>query len=135
MKWTRFKILNAVFMLAFIWAGISPACAFVSGKAGYINICAADGSLKTIKISEDSETYAIFRILDKDKDKQKDQKHNKKPTCGFCFANSTLTKTLTSSQSLKIVAHKEFLPVGAGSIAFKSATFHHFQSRGPPLSS
>lgn len=135
MKSAKLKALNAFFIFAFVMAGISPACAFISGKSGYLQVCASDGSLKTIKVSEGSDLYALYELTNKDQSNQTDQnpEHAKKQDCGFCFANSNITKTLLSSGSVQVFNHGSFIPAGSGTIVFKSAFSSYYQPRGPPL--
>lgn len=130
----RHTYLQAFFIFAFILAGISPACAFVSGKsAGYIEICAADGSLKKVKISEDDAAAAIYQFLEKDKPQpDPPAKHAKKDDCGFCFSNAHISKALMSANTISQSTHYGVIKIGAGSVRFTSVSSFYFQSRAPP---
>ena len=115
--------LHILVMLAVVLSGVSPACAFISGKSSIIEveICTADG-LKIVKMAGD-ETPAH------------DHKHQKKNDCGFCFAQSHL-------KSAKADAVLFTLPQNAWSqkISFgRSVKTERFElaglsARAPPLS-
>lgn len=67
-------------ILALISAGISPACAFISGKTSLIEICTADGGIKTIAVTEDGRQTPIPDTADH---------KSKKADCIFCFNAGT----------------------------------------------
>ncbi len=135
MSFDRSIILNALVLVAFVLSGISPACAFVSGKMGTLEICAADGSVQTITISKSSDAFALYQALNKDTqaDEAPLQNHIEKQDCGFCFAQSNIEKAPTSLTPSFPRFHSGILSIGAGSIAFKSTDSTHFQSRAPPF--
>ena len=68
--------LHVFLALTFILSGISPACAFISGKSQSleIEICTNDG-MKTITLTGDAPEQ---------------QEHEKKNDCAFCFAQTHL---------------------------------------------
>lgn len=70
--------LHVFLALAFILSGISPACAFISGKSQSleIEICTNDG-LKTITLPGDAPA-------------PEQDNHKKKNDCAFCFAQTHL---------------------------------------------
>ncbi len=70
--------LHVFLALAFILSGISPACAFISGKSPSleIEICTAEG-LKTITLPGDAPA-------------EHDDHARKKNDCAFCFAQTHL---------------------------------------------
>ncbi|MGH1404251.1 MAG: DUF2946 family protein [Alphaproteobacteria bacterium] len=72
---TRFLYLLVITAIAL--ANVSPACAFISGKADLIEICTADG-LRFVEAQSSSETES--------KDSQQHQKIQ--TDCAFCFAQS-----------------------------------------------
>lgn len=70
------KFLNAFVILALFLAGVSPACAFVSGKeTSIIEICTEFGT-KLITLDEQGQPT---------KD-QNNHKQMKQKDCAFCFA-------------------------------------------------
>jgi len=74
-------------IFAFVLSGISPACAFISGKFSSIDIeiCTEDG-LKTVSMPGDEAPD--------------DHAHKKKDDCGFCFAQSHLKSAKADGASL-----------------------------------
>lgn len=76
MKNSMRNFIHALAILSLVTAFISPACKFISGK--WIEICAADGSLQTIAVTDDRappEAPAKSR-------------HKKPDSCAFCFAQT-----------------------------------------------
>lgn len=135
-KSIRFRIVNVFLVLAFVLAGISPACDFISGKNGFIQICASDGSLKTIKVSQDSDLYAVYELLNQNPQNPQNEnnsEHSQKQDCEFCFTNSNLTKGLASSETWNALHYASLVLATDKYNAFQSVRFSHFQSRGPPL--
>lgn len=51
--------VHLLLIAAFVTAGISPACAFISGGQSLIEICAADGSVKTISVPAAQSPLAV----------------------------------------------------------------------------
>ncbi len=73
-------LLHFLLILSIISATVSPACAFIGGKNGgnFIEICAADGSLKTIPAPAGFEFPA------------KQPVHNVHKLCDFCILHTSL---------------------------------------------
>lgn len=67
--------LHVLLIFAMVSALASPACAFVSGGKHWIEICGADGLIKTVAVSADELPYAP----------EQDQETAKKQGCGFCL--------------------------------------------------
>lgn len=129
MKRADARTLHLFFILAFVLAGISPACKFISGEKTFMEICFSDGSLKRVEVPEE------YRILTAKADKtpQNNGHAHKDSDCGFCFAQSSLSKnTLTSAAAILISPPAQSVPLGAGSFALKGAQASPFHSRGPP---
>lgn len=126
-------ILHLFFVLAFVLAQVSPACAFVSGKTGSLEVCSDDGSVKTIKVPAQYDLSAFIKGA---QDKStKHERHKTADQCGFCFANTHLTKTIMTSPQITLPhTVSQVLHIGAGSIAYKSHTSTQFQPRAPPYS-
>jgi hypothetical protein len=114
--------LHVFLALAFILSGISPACAFISGKSSIeIEICTNDG-IKTVTLPVDApaEDY--------------NPGHEKKNDCAFCFAQTHL-KTAKADAVLISYVPKIFDEQRA---AFTAAAVHRFElaslsARAPPL--
>ena len=98
------KILNIVLVVAFVSAGASPACSFISGKSGVIEICAADGSLKTIRVSEDFLPRSSSSSENTDQVPLGDLP---KKACDFCFTASHIAVDIVSEQAVIIMAARD----------------------------
>ncbi|MCC6599004.1 MAG: hypothetical protein IT559_09485 [Alphaproteobacteria bacterium] len=66
-------------ILALVSAGVSPACAFISGKVSQIEICGADGNIKTLTVNADGTPAAPSGSQNHETAKKK---------CAFCFSSS-----------------------------------------------
>lgn len=129
MKRTHARILHIFFVLAFVLAGISPACKFISGEKTFMEICFSDGSLKRVEVPEE------YRVLTAKAEKTpEDRSHaHKDSDCGFCFAQSSLSKnTLTATAAILISPPAQSVPLGAGSFVVAGVKTSPFHSRGPP---
>jgi len=115
-------MLHVFFLLAFVTTGISPACAFVSGQSQVIEICTADGLLQIIDLAESQN------------EQQKRPAHSQKTQdCGFCFAQSHLTKSdFAASFALIVDLPRSSLPVSYYSDRGRYRA-SLFQPRGPPI--
>ncbi len=132
MKCAPARFLHLFFILAFVLAGISPACKFISGEKTFMEICFSDGSLKRVEVPEE------YRVLTAKAEKapQNDGHAHKESDCGFCFAQSSLSKnTLTTTAAILISPPAQSVPLGAGSFAMAGAQVSPFHSRGPPAHS
>lgn len=67
--------LQCLIIIALVTAGVSPACAFISGKTTMIEICGGDGVTKVAVPADQAPDTA-------DHDRQG---HD----CGFCLAHAT----------------------------------------------
>ncbi len=135
MKAKRFTVLNAFFIFAFLLAGISPACAFKSGQSGYLQICASDGSLKTIAVPERMDIYALYEVLSQGKNKPSKQipDYVTKQKCGFCFFDSHVDKAFIQILQARVAVGSDFFSGWFVRVSSQSADFSNFWSRGPPL--
>lgn len=111
--------LHVFLVLAFILSGISPACAFISGKSSIeVEICTNDG-IKTVTLPGDAP---------------EPQEHEKKNDCAFCFAQTHLKSAKADAILISYVA-KNFDEQRA---ALSTAVVHRFElallsARAPPL--
>lgn len=121
-----------IMIFAFVSAQISPACAFVSGRGGMIEICAEDGSIQTIQVSAQ---YDISALLSK-KDTTGDHDHRPKDMskeCSFCFAQSHMAKgQISAPLTFSAPAPSDMMRIGAGTIVYSSYSGGSFQPRAPP---
>ncbi len=129
MKHVSAKTLHLFFILAFVLAGISPACKFISGEKSFMEVCFSDGSLKKIEVPAE---YNAFLAKADPKQQQKQGSHEKSNDCAFCFAQSSLAKNSISSAAILISPPGETLTIGAGTFSLRGTDRSPFQSRGPP---
>jgi len=115
-------------ILSFVTAGISPACAFVSGHASLIEICAADGTMKTVSLTETQTGLKASPALPQDKP-------HKNQECQFCFTASAGALDAPQAFVLSAPLSADVLMIGAGSAIQKSAQATPFEATGPPFSS
>jgi hypothetical protein len=112
-------ILSILIIAALASAGISPACAFVSGKVNLIEICTEDGTIKTIAVTDDQAPQP-----------KHDHAH-KNADCAFCFSNAHAHGFISAA-----VVHQPlidgYLKTGSGSAAPVTLSLKSFESTGPP---
>lgn len=117
---TRNMGVHLVIILALLSAGISPACAFVSGKMTLIEICSAEG-LVTISIPAD------------DAKGQTDIDHKRSYDCGFCLMQSSskgLTTPIQAIIDFSFVYSDVSFP--APELWAADTLDGHLPARGPP---
>lgn len=122
-------LLSALMIFALVSAMISPACAFVSGGKTLIEICAADGSFKTIAVDDDQSPITTQTSHDK----PQNHTHAVQSDCAFCFATAN-SKPLTA-QTLTLglpLLSASYIKSGAGQIIPLSAATLTYNSRAPP---
>jgi hypothetical protein len=116
-------LLNCLLILAFITAGISPACHFINGKTSYIEICSGL-ELKTIKVTEDESPL----------DHKSSHNYADNNPCAFCFSSSYLKLAAAGKISFDHVSydqtqHFDFI--------YHHTHSHHdqapFAPRAPPI--
>ena len=118
------RYLHVFFTLAFILVGVSPACEFISGNNGFIEICTADGSVKQIAVSDKYNPSSDSKPASEHKTAKKD--------CGFCFANTHISKNLLSYNVIKLTQNKLNIAIKAEHLAYKHYSYSNFQQRAPP---
>lgn len=129
MKHVSAKALHLFFILAFVLAGISPACKFISGEKSFMEICFSDGSLKKIEVPAE---YNALLAKAGQTQQQKQGSHEKGNDCAFCFAQSSLSKHNAPSSVILTNLTGQSLTIGAGTFALRGTQPLLFQSRGPP---
>lgn len=136
MDFRAHRFLHVFFIFAFFMAQVSPACAFISGKSGSLEVCGADGVLRAVNVPA---SYDLSDLVLKTKGQLPDDKqkpaHSKANDCGFCFAQTHMTKALTSAQSIDIsMPLTATIRIGARNIAYHSYLSQIAQPRAPPHS-
>lgn len=114
------KYLHVLIIFAIASAGISPACAFISGGQTQIEICAADGTLKTITVAQDQAPPSGAHH---------ETKQNK--DCAFCF-NTAHSQGLALNVSSYPALMNGYLPLTAGSALPIGFSVKHVHATGPP---
>lgn len=115
--------LQIFMILAFIHTLVSPACAFISGKDILMEICAADGSIQTIKVDK-----ALTKVPS---DKQNHEKSQN--DCAFCFANNHISKILNAAPAITVPISSNYFASSSGTIIPRTLNPTHFQARAPPV--
>lgn len=113
------RAFHVLVLAALVLSGASPACEFISGGKSLIEICAADGSLKTIAV-DDNQTPT-------------EGKHqNAKKDCAFCFAQTHLKSAKAGSITLALV--KTSIKADTKPPVFYTvSTYITTQPRAPPV--
>ena len=122
--------IHILIVAAIITAGISPACAFISGK-NYIEICNADGQVKKIALPADKNPLANLDTSSSNHSSD----HKLKDDCGFCFASSHSKALKNVVLVLEKPQFNRFINVGSGTFILKGQSNYGFLARAPPLSS
>jgi hypothetical protein len=121
-------LICAFLFLALGTMGISPACLFISGQSDLIEIeiCAADGSFKTVTLPADQTPF------DAPAQDQKPAKHLDQD-CAFCFSQThQKTHAVASLNILPFMSAGNCLWAGPGSFSLKSCSTAGFKPRAPP---
>lgn len=119
--------LNVLVVLAIIFAGISPACHFMSGK-GSIEICAADGSIQIVEVDAGFDPFFIADNAPSEPTPAQELSE----TCPFCFVAGHQPYISVETASFDMLSNGGYLRVGGGTSAPISLASQAFQPRGPP---
>ena len=112
--------LNLLMILAFVGAGISPACKFISGQTAWMEICGAGGAEK---ILVDSSQYPSG----------KEQHKEIKEACAFCFFGTNIKPHIAGlidiqpPKQISSAIHYASVDVTLREVAYASS-----YPRGPP---
>lgn len=119
-KFRRNIGLTCLIILALVTAGVSPACAFVSGKMTMMEICGADGLMKIAMPADEAPAST--------------DQHQQKHDCGFCLAQ-TMGKALTTPVTAIIDFHYVYNEVSPRAVmAFAVPVLDgRLPVRGPPV--
>ncbi len=118
-------LCHVLLLLALVTSGISPACAFIAGKMQQIEICAADGTLKTVTLSRapSSDQSGLPAVPQPHKSKKTD--------CMFCFSASAFHPVAGDSVFFQPFL-TDGLGIGAGTLIQRSVFRSPFEATGPP---
>lgn len=119
-----YRHIVALFLIvALATAGISPACAFISGKTALIEICAADGTLKTVEVPADQAPVS---------DEENDKSHHMEQDCAFCFAQSHQKHDLQDTAKIAPALSQNYLRISNNVYAPTQNALRNFKARAPP---
>lgn len=122
---SRSAIYIHIFVLAaFVLSGISPACAFVSGKS-FAEICGADGTIQTVEIDAD-----LLPFLPDDEPAE--DEHLAQIDCGFCFAASNLKQFSAAQNDTLVSKSARYIQLSSGVYAPAGQDLKPYNSQGPP---
>lgn len=117
--------VSMLIMFAIVTAGISPACAFVNGGKGFIQICDSEGEAKNIEVPEE---YLPFLP----QDKQTKPHENAVKDCTFCMFSSHAKAFKSQRFPALITVKGDYIAVTSGTYLPQSINYTPFQPRGPP---
>lgn len=116
--------VHMLVVLALVLSTISPACAFISGNQSMIEICGADGTLKTIAVDAAFDPFA-------ETDPQ--PPHAEKPPCAFCLAMTSLKAAPPAQDIVLFVPPVAYgLTTGPGGFILTQTPALGFTPTGPP---
>jgi hypothetical protein len=120
--WRHFNVFLVI--LALVSAGISPACAFISGKTSLIEICTADGAIKTVAVTEDGRQVSPLDHQDK----------TQKTDCAFCLNASAAKSALTGAVLVNAPQIPAPGPARTLAASLAQTPAKAFHATGPPAS-
>ena len=120
--------LGLTLIIAIVTAGVSPACAFMAGGKTMIELCSANGDIRTVEvpaamdpfaeqIPQQNERIAIDNLDD----------------CAFCFAQVLAKAIQNSNMDLAVFVSPAYLSAGAGTFIPVSLDMGPFYARAPPV--
>jgi hypothetical protein len=115
--------LNILLIAAFVFAGISPACKFISGQTSLIEICTSEG----IKLVAEQAPPA------NEANDTKDHDHKKPEHCAFCFSSAKIKIASAPPPEFETsrIAGAILPPVSENDPADKNGS-SPFSARAPP---
>ena len=124
------KIIHLFVFAAILTAGISPACAIISGKT-LAEICGADGSVKVVEVPGELAAY-FPGAADEERDSGGSEHTALEQQCLFCFAGSHMKPVAAGSQRLALPYFSPDAPFANVFVSADSLSRHAFEARGPP---
>lgn len=117
-------ILQSLIILAMVFAGVSPACHFVSGKS-FIEICAADGSVQRVEVDGALDPFA--------EPLKPHPQSSITDTCPFCFTSTNQDDVAAQSAGLAFDALSRYVAVGVRTLVPVDLARSNYNPRGPPV--
>lgn len=125
----RHMWLSCLIIFALVTVGVSPACAFISGKTTMMmEICGPDG-LMMVAVPPDKAADASQKASDSDQG----HPHDQMPDCNYCIAQAQ-GKAITTPDAAIIDFHfvYELKPLSVATFALSYALDGRMPARGPP---
>jgi len=119
--------IHALVIASIIMVGISPACAFISGKS-MIEICAPDGTIQVIEVDAAFDPFAQTP-----KDTMPLSEHLEGlDQCSYCFAMDHQKYGAAQTHIIVMNALPRYLTVSHGTAIPLGSDVRVYQPRGPP---
>ena len=115
--------IHALVILSIVMVGISPACAFISGKS-VIEICAPDGTIEKVEVDPAFDPFADPMTLSEHLEAMEQ--------CSYCFQFDKVKAHTLDQQLYSFVALPRYVVVSQGTAIPLSSERTLYQPRGPP---
>lgn len=122
--------IHLLVIAGLVLSSISPACAFIGGAGNSIQICGADGQVKTIEVSGDLNPEMLLK---EGTGKSSPPSSKLSQQCPFCISFHSLqadAPAIVTITPVQLTA--DVISSGPGSIVFASAPDLGFSPTGPP---
>lgn len=116
--------IHALVILAVVMTGISPVCAFVSGK-GSIEICAPDGTLRTIEVDDAFDPFVEQMPLSEHLETMEQ--------CPYCFLFDKFKSYDVQSGERYFQPLPRYIVVSSGTLVPEGLDRLAYHSRAPPV--
>lgn len=121
--------IHTLLIFAFVTLGVSPACAFTGGAKHWIEICAADGTLKRIKVDAAQSPFSD------ETQQEQEPLLSYYQDCAFCFSQAHLKALGAREQNVALPALLTgYVKLSSGISALHSLERTPAQARAPPAS-
>ena len=115
--------IHALVIVSIIMVGISPACAFISGKS-MIEICAPDGTIEKVEVDSAFDPFAETMPLSEHLEAMEQ--------CSYCFQFDKVKAHTIDAELYSINALPRYVFVSQGTAIPLGSTRTLYQPRGPP---
>ena len=115
--------IHALVVFSIVMVGISPACAFISGKS-MIEICKPDGTLQTIEVDVAFDPFAEKMPLSEHLENMEQ--------CSYCFQFDKVKAHTIDAGLYSFNALPRYVVVSQGTAIPLGSDLRVYQPRGPP---
>ena len=116
--------IHFLVVAAIVLSGISPACAFISGKSS-IQICAADGSIQTIEVDGAFDPFEEPAPLSEHLEAMEQ--------CSYCFNADHQKASQLNVPVIGTALLPQYLVVSSGLAIPAGSNLRIYNPRGPPV--